>query len=150
MIAAVVLGCAAAPNEENAARASAVAMSDRQGEDAGPVAQAEGEPAAAAVKVRVEEDAGAARETPSGTGRDEYDSLPIGCERAIASREEDGRTIVYITPAEEGGARPGQWVHCAYRDRPPSTACEVLDIVDGGMLEASCGEVKPGSARPPT
>ncbi|MCY1010958.1 hypothetical protein OV079_36410 [Nannocystis pusilla] len=101
---------------------------------------------------RAEEDsekvAGARVEVPSGTGRDEYDSLSIGCERAIASRQEDGRTIVYITPTEKGSAKPGQWVHCAGKDRPPSTACEVLGIVDGGMLEASCGEVKPGSARP--
>ncbi|MFZ6186048.1 hypothetical protein [Nannocystis pusilla] len=113
------------------------------------MARAEEDGERAAVKAKVEEDAGVARETPSGTGRDEYDSLSIGCERAIASRQEDGRTIVYITPTEKGRARPGQWVHCAYRDRPPSTACEVLDVVDGGMLEASCGEVKPGSARPP-
>ncbi|WAS94141.1 hypothetical protein [Nannocystis punicea] len=84
-----------------------------------------------------------------GTGRDEYDSLPIDCEGAIASRQEDERTIVYITPTQKDSARPGQWVHCAWKDRPPSSACEVLDIVDGGMLEASCGEVKPGSRRPP-
>ncbi|MFY0536948.1 hypothetical protein [Nannocystis pusilla] len=111
---------------------------------------ARAERAAAVAKPQVEEDAAAAGEAPSGTGRDEYDSLSIGCERAIASRQEDGRTIVYITPTEKGRARPGQWVHCENKDRPPSTACEVLDIVDGGMLEASCGEVKPGSTRPPT
>lgn len=111
---------------------------------------ARAEKAAEAVKAKVEDAAAAARETPSGTGRDEYDSLSIGCERAIASRQEGGRTIVYITPTEKGRVRPGQWVHCEGKeDRPPSAACEVLDIVDGGMLEASCGEVKPGSARPP-
>ena len=149
MIAAGVIGCAAAPDEEHAARASAASVSARQDEAAGPVARAD-ESAAAAVKPRDEEGAATAREAPSGTGRDEYDSLSIGCERAIASRQEDGRTIVYITPTEEGRARPGQWVHCAYPDRPPSPACEVRDVVDGGMLEARCGEVKPGSARPPT
>lgn len=142
-IAAVVIGCAAGPGEEKAARA-------RQDEAAGAGSVARAERAAAAVEARVEAAEGVNRETPSGTGRDEYDSLSIGCERAIASRQEDGRTIVYITPTEKGRARPGQWVHCAYPDRPPSTACEVLDVVDGGMLEASCGEVKPGSARPPT
>lgn len=148
MIAAVVIGCAAGPNEENAARASAVAVSARQGEDTGSVARAER--AAAAEKARGEEDAAAAREVPPGTGRDEYDSLSIGCERAIASRQEGGRTIVYITPTEKERAKPGQWVHCENEDRPPSTACEVLAIVDGGMLEARCGEVRPGSTRPPT
>jgi hypothetical protein len=74
------------------------------------------------------------------TGRDESDSLPIDCVRAIASRQEDDRTIVYITLAEQGSVRPGQWVHCAHEDRPPSPPCEVLDIVDGGMLEARCGQ----------
>jgi len=74
------------------------------------------------------------------TGRDERDSLPIECVRTIASRQEDDRTIVYITLAEKGSVRPGQWVHCAHKDRPPSPPCEVLDIVDGGMLEARCGQ----------
>lgn len=77
--------------------------------------------------------------TPA-TGRDERDSLPIDCVRSIASRQEDDRTIVYITPADKGSVRPGQWVHCAHQDRPPSPPCEVLDIVDGGMLEARCGQ----------
>ncbi|MCY1060558.1 hypothetical protein [Nannocystis sp. SCPEA4] len=76
----------------------------------------------------------------AGTGRDERDSLAIDCVRAIASRQEDDRTIVYITLAEPGSVRPGQWVHCAHEDRPPSPPCEVLDIVDGGMLEARCGQ----------
>lgn len=77
--------------------------------------------------------------TPA-TGRDERDPLAIDCVRTIASRQEDDRTIVYITLAEPGSVRPGQWVHCAHEDRPPSPPCEILDIVDGGMLEARCGQ----------
>ncbi len=56
--------------------------------------------------------------------------------------------IVYITPAARNPARPGQWVHCQHKDRPPSPPCQVLDIVDSGMLEASCPAAAPES--PPT
>lgn len=86
--------------------------------------------------------------TPA-TGRDERDSLPVDCVRTIASRREDDRTIVYITLAEPDSVRPGQWVHCAHKDRPPSPPCEVLDIVDGGMLEARCANATPTSGHQP-
>ncbi|MDC0668359.1 hypothetical protein [Nannocystis radixulma] len=114
MLTVLLAGCTATPNEEAVAAPAAVPA------PAPPVAS----PAVAS----------------PATGRDERDSLAIDCARAIASRQEDDRTIVYITLAEPGSVRPGQWVHCAHKDRPPSPPCEVLDIVDGGMLEARCNQ----------
>ncbi len=81
--------------------------------------------------------------TPPAAGLGACDPLPIECVRSIASRQQDDRTIVYITPAAHDLARPGQWVHCQHKDRPPSPPCQVLDIVDSGMLEASCHATSP-------
>lgn len=81
--------------------------------------------------------------SPPATGLGACDPLPIECVRTIASRQQDDRTIVYITPAAQDPARPGQWVHCQHKDRPPSPPCQVLDIVDSGMLEASCHATSP-------
>ncbi|MDC0722556.1 hypothetical protein POL25_37050 [Nannocystis sp. bb15-2] len=92
----------------------------------------------------------AAASVVTAMGRDACDSLPIDCVRAIASRQEEGQTIVYITPAETGRVRMGQWVHCERKDRPPSPPCEVLDIVDAGMLEARCGDAAPTCPPPPS
>lgn len=83
------------------------------------------------------------------TGRDECDPIPLACTKTIASRQEGDRMIVYITPPERHGVRPGQWIHCVHDDRPPSPPCEILDIVDGGMLEGRCGEAGPSCARAP-
>jgi len=80
---------------------------------------------------------------PPATGLSACEPLPIRCIRAIASRHEDDHAIVYITPGEQDRARPGQWVRCAHEDRPPSPPCRILDIVDSGMLEASCPDAAP-------
>jgi hypothetical protein len=67
------------------------------------------------------------------------DPLEIECVRAIASSSEGDATIVFIKARADDPARPGQWVRCVYEQRRASPPCEVLDIVDSGMLEARCG-----------
>lgn len=118
MLTVLLAGCTATPNEEAVAAPAAI-----------PAPPPTVAPPAVSPVV-----------ASPATGRDERDSLAIDCVRAIASRQEADRTIVYITLAEPDSVRPGQWVHCAHKDRPPSPPCEVLDIVDGGMLEARCNQ----------